>query len=61
VPKAETFPNESIEEKLLFLERVTEVYDKLGKLISSNMIKAFNKVSDELFNELKKRMTIESN
>jgi hypothetical protein len=60
IPKAETFPTESMEEKLLFLERVTEVYDKLGKLVSSNMIKTFNKVSDEVFAELKKRMSDES-
>jgi molecular chaperone GrpE (heat shock protein) len=60
VPKAESFPTESIDEKLLFLEGVTEVYDKLGKHVTSHMIKAFNKVSDEVFNELKKRISIDN-
>jgi hypothetical protein len=61
VPKAESFKTESIDERLLFLERVTEVYDKLGKLANLYMIKVFNKVSNEIYNELKKGITSESN
>ena len=36
-------------EKLSFLEGVTEVYLKMGKLKGNHMIKAFNKVADELY------------
>lgn len=46
IPISESYESANYIQKLNFLENVTEVYMKMGKLKSNHMIKAFNKISD---------------
>lgn len=61
IPTSDRYHQAQLHEKILFLDAATEVYFRMGKLKTNHMVKAFNKVSDELLNTLVQQYKNNSN
>jgi len=49
LPEKSGYAQAGVQEKVVFLDGLSQVYAKMGNLMTSQMLKTFNKVSSELF------------
>ena len=53
IPKGKSYGEASFEDKLTFLDCITNIYWRLGRISSQHLTKTFNKVSDQIYEQLK--------